>query len=166
MDNEAAENAIEIILFCNSKGIIVHNFPAYLGHFLNLCDNRVHSTIQRALDKIQETFSSPSSPTIQEKYSAFVAAYQSVTKEEIFNSLDSIGFGTLKDREEAIQHLNRTLSEGLPKYREQHAIQLEYFLNECIDSGRDIPKSPYNYRLPGILWDIYYDFVELETELK
>jgi hypothetical protein len=86
MDNEAAENAPEIDEFCNSHGIIVRNFPAYLGHFLNLFDNRVHATVQRELDRIQAMFAHPSSPGLYENYNAFVAAYASVTRDEIICS--------------------------------------------------------------------------------
>jgi len=166
MDNEAAENAKEIDAYCNSIGVIVLNFPAYLGHFLNICDNRVHATIQRVLDKVQEDFVDPSSPSLEEKYSAFLSAYRSVTESEILNSLASIGFGSLKSRQEAEKHFIRTLSEGLPKHVEAHAIQLEAFLCDCIDHGRDIPTSPYKFRLPGPLWDCYFDALNDEIEVK
>lgn len=90
MDNEAAENAVEIDEFCNSIGVLVLNFPAYLGHFLNICDNRVHATIQKYLDKIQAFYGTDTS--LEQKYSAFVDAYAyaSVTKDEVLNSLQSI----------------------------------------------------------------------------
>lgn len=165
MDNEAAENGNEVIEYCNSIGIIVRNFPAYLGHFLNLCDNRAHAIIQKYVDKAQELFAKPTSPSLDEKYSTFISAYASVTREEILNSLDSIGFGNLVDIQEAEKHFQRTLSEGLPNHREQHVLQLEAFLNDCIDSARDLPKSPYEFRLPGSLWDMYYEFLELEVDI-
>jgi hypothetical protein len=165
MDNEAAENAEEVIQFCNLIGVIVRNFPPYLGHFMNLCDNRVHATIQRVVDEIQRTFSKPCSPSLFEKYSTFVSAYKSVTKDEVLNSLSSIGFGNLKDVANAEKSFQRTLSEGLPNHREEHVIQLEAFLNDCIDQGIPVPTSPYDYRLPGDLWDTYFDALEFEAEV-
>lgn len=166
MDNEAAENSEEIIQYCNSIGVIVRNFPPYFGHLMNICDNRVHATIQRILDRIQGAFSNPSTPTIWEKYSAFITAYQGVTREEILNSLRSIGFGELTSIVEAEKHLMRTVSEGLPNQREEHFLQLEAFLNDCIDNGLDIPTSPYEYKLPGALWDIYYDALNFENDIE
>jgi hypothetical protein len=165
MDNEAAENAEEIIQFCNSIGVIVLNFPPYLGHFLNVCDNRVHATVQRIVDQLQSNFTRPSAPSLEEKYWSFVTAYNQITKDEVLNSLRSIGFGNLVSVAEAEKHFIRTLSEGLPNHRDDHIIQLEAFLNDCIDSGIPIPCSPYNYRLPGDLWDVYYDALDLQTEI-
>lgn len=165
MDNEAAENSEEIIQYCNSIGIIVLNFPPYLGHLLNICDNRVHATIQKSLDKIQQRFSNSNSPQLREKYIGYLSAYKSVTKEEILNSLESIGFGKLESISEVEKHFQRTLSEGLPNHREQHVLQLEAFLNDCIDNGYPIPTTPYSFRLPGDLWDVYYDAIDLEVEI-
>ncbi len=166
MDNEAAENAEEIIQYCNSIGVIVLNFPPYLGHFLNVCDNRVHATIQRIVDQQQAYFSRPGAPSLEEKYWSFVTAYQRVTKDEVLNSLRSIGFGDLSSVTEAEKHFRRTLSEGLPNHGEEHVLQLEAYLNDCIDSGRLIPSSPYNYRLPGALWDTYFDALDFEKEIE
>ena len=163
MDNEAAENAVEIDEFCNSIGVLVLNFPAYLGHFLNICDNRVHATIQKYLDKIQAFYGTDTS--LEQKYSAFVDAYASVTKDEVLNSLQSIGFGNLTNISDAINRLNRTLSEGLPNHREQHIVQLEAYLHDLVDNGGVIPASPYNYRLPGELWDVYYDALSLQKDV-
>lgn len=163
MDNEAAENASEVDEYCNSLGVIVLNFPPYLGHLLNLCDNRVHATVQKNLDNMQAKFAHPFSPTLEEKYSAFIDAYSGVTREEVLNSLHSIGFGDLSSVKEAEKHFIRTLSEGLPNQQETHVLQLEAFLNDCVDTGRDIPTSPYEYRLPGDLWEVYYDFLDLES---
>ena len=165
MDNEAAENAEEIIQYCNSIGVIVLNFPSYLGHLLNICDNRVHATVQRVVDQVQSHFTRPSAPSLEEKYWSFVTAYKSITKEEVLNSLASIGFGNLVSVAEAEKHFIRTLSEGLPSHRDEHVLQLEAYLNDCIDNGAPLPISPYNYRLPGVLWDVYYDALEFEAEV-
>ncbi len=165
MDNEAAENSEEIIQYCNSFGVIVLNFPPYLGHLLNICDNRVHGTVQKSLDRLQESFSNPYSPPLREKYDAYLSAYASVTKEEILNSLASIGFGKLENIREVERCFQRTLSEGLPNQREQHVLQLESYLNDCIDNATPIPTTPYAFRLPGELWDVYYDALDFETEI-
>jgi hypothetical protein len=165
MDNEAAENAEEVIQFCNSIGVIVRNFPAYLGHLLNVCDNPIHATVQRNVDKAEEVISKPFQ-SLYDKYSAFVDAYTSITPDEVLNSLLSIGFGKLVSIKEAEACFQRTLSEGLPNQREQHVVQLEEVLNDCIDNVRPIPKSPYEYRLAGPSWDTYYDLLELESEMN
>jgi hypothetical protein len=164
MDNEAAENAQEVIEYCNSLGVITRNFPPYLGHFLNLCDNRVHATVQENVDKLEAHLTHPS-PSLHDKYMIFIKAYKNVTPEEVINSLNSIGFGNLRSEKEAEAHFIRTLSEGLPIRGDDHAVQLEAYLNDCIDNGDPLPRSPYNYRLPGVLWDTYFDFLDFEAEV-
>jgi len=124
MDNEAAENAKEVIQFCNSIDVIVRNFPPYLGHLLNVCDNPIHASVQRNVDKVVELLSEPTIPMLSDKYHAFVDAYASITPDEVLKSLLSIGFGKLVDIKEAEDCFQRTLSEGLPNQREDHVLQL------------------------------------------
>lgn len=168
VDNEAAGKSSQAQTKLNGFGVALGSLPPYLGHLFNLCDNPVHGIIESSIDKDMEKYECYEKIPMEEKYDIYKSAYDSIDPNTIVKAFEATGLSRISSLEDSETKIQEILSEGIykaKKFMEKHVLQLEAYLNDCIECGEHIPKSDYADALRGPLWEVYSEFLKIESEV-
>lgn len=124
-DNESSLKTKKVQGYLKKHKIILINFPSYMNHLMNPCDNYFHASMKRrywsSIDCIEKL-------GIQEKVKKIRDAYYSEKESSIINYFNNCGLIGERKPAESIQKL---LSEGLfpvKKYENLHFKQLNNYV--------------------------------------
>jgi len=124
-DNESSFKTEKIDEYLESKDITPLQFPTYMGHLMNPCDNLFHASAKRRYWQLTSTFKRVD---YQTKIDAIITAYYGETKETIFSYLRNCGLTGNQNPVEVVRHL---LKEGLfprERFQDIHNEQLTAFI--------------------------------------
>jgi hypothetical protein len=155
LDNEPSLNIKEARKTLAECGVTVMNYPPYMGHLLDPCDNSFHSEERRrAKDLLTAAGASISGP---KKMEIILDSYESGSEESIRNYFRRVG---LLGDEPAEEVVSRLVEEGLVKARSKyvkfHKDQLEQFLWKCVLEDTPIVDRPERR---GPYWESLREFL-------
>jgi hypothetical protein len=131
------------------------NYPPYMGHLLDPCDNNFHSEERRRANELIASVGGPISGP--KKMEILLEAYESGSEESIRNYFQRVG---LLGDEPAAAVVSRLVSEGTlrarSKFQAFHKEQLEQFLWKCLLDDLPIVDRPERC---GPYWDTVREFL-------
>jgi hypothetical protein len=129
-DNERALNVKEVRELFAEHGVTIMNYPPYMGHLLDPCDNNFHSEERRRANELLTAEGGPISGP--RKMKILLEAYEGGAESSIRNYFRRVG---LLGDEPAAAVVARLVEEGTLKagsrFVNYHKEQLEQFLWKC-----------------------------------
>jgi len=124
-DNESSFKTEKVEEYLERNDITPLNFPSYMGHLMNPCDNYFHASAKfrywQLISKIYDL-------DYQSKIDAIVSSYYGERKESILAYLENCGLRGERDPVQVVRHL---LKEGLfprDKFESIHNEQLQTYI--------------------------------------
>lgn len=156
LDNERALNIKEARDLLADHGVRIMNYPPYMGHLLDPCDNNFHSEERRRANELLGDIGGRI--TGPKKMKILLEAYESGSETSIKNYFRRVG---LLGNEPAADVISRLVNEGTVKARSKflkfHKEQLEQFLWKCLLEDTPIIDRPER---TGPFWDTLREFLK------
>jgi hypothetical protein len=156
LDNERAMNVKEVRDLLADRGVTVMNYPPYMGHLMDPCDNNFHSEERRRAEELLAAVDGPISGP--KKMEILLKAYENGAESSIRKYFHRVGL--LGDEAPEIV-VARLVNEGTVKARSKfvqfHQEQLEQFLWKC--RLEDIPVFDRPER-SGPYWEAFRAFIQ------
>jgi hypothetical protein len=138
-----------------ASGVTMMNYPSYMGHLMDPCDNNFHSEERRRANELLAMVDGPISGP--KKMQILLEAYEGGSESSIRNYFFRVGLLGDEPPEEVVARL---VSEGTlrarSKFAQFHKEQLEQFLWKCYLDDIPIYDRPERR---GPYWDALRKFV-------
>lgn len=163
MDNERSLNVREVKQLLKKKSITLHNYPAYMGHLFDPCDNSFHGDEQNRIDGSLEAVSDSHALTGDQKMRIIKEAYSQSTRRSIISFFDRCGF--INNGESPRRVMSRLFDDHRKSayriYHRYHAKCLIRYLKYLVAQGRRPVDEPQRR---GPWWEVIRHYRQMAVE--
>lgn len=162
LDNERALNVKEARELLSEHGVTIHNFPAYLGHLLDPCDNSFHGEEQNRIDGFLEAVQDHKALTGDDKMRIIKESYCRASLKSIISYFKRCGYIDNDKSPRAVLSdlLDDVRSQAYRTYRKYHEKSLRMYLQWMVSKGKIPVDSPQRI---GPWWQLIRLFRSEET---